>query len=141
MAVQYCSSFSLETLQGVHDFTSDVIKLAIYDENASFDSDTTVYTASNEISPAGYNAGGAALTLLATYPKLEDGWGSLRFDEVSWTLTEAATVRRGLIYNSSKANRAILAITFPLTTTNRGDFIVRFPLTLAPQVQHRFSLG
>lgn len=141
MSVQYCSSFSLETLQGVHDFDNDVVKLALYGPGASFDSDTTIYTTSGEISPSGYTAGGNSLDLLAGYPQLENGWGSLRFDEVSWTFTSDATIRWGLVYNADKANRAIFSILFPLTTAQAGDFTVRFPLSLPPQVQHRFSLG
>lgn len=141
MAVQYCSSFSLETLEGLHDFRTDVIMLALYGPSASFDSDTTAYSTTGEIGPGGYTPGGAQLSLLAGYPQLEGGWGSLRFDELSWTFTSNATIRRGLVYNSTADNRAIFSIEFPLTATQAGNFIVRFPLSLPPQVQHRFSLG
>ena len=141
MAIQYCSSFSLETLQAVHDFDNDTIRMALYDNTASFDSDTTVYGTTGELTTLGYTAGGVTLSLISGYPQLENGWGSVRFEEASWTFSDPATIRHALMYNASKSNRAILSITFPLTSTQAGPFIVRFPLSLAPQVQHRFSLG
>lgn len=142
MAIQHCSSFSLETLQGVHDFDNDTIKMALFGPSASFDSDTTTYTTTGELaSVEGYAVGGNTLTLTAGYPQLEDGYGSVRFDETSWTFTEPKTIRYGLIYNQSKANRAIASIDFSLTEAYSGDFTVRFPLSLRPVVQHTFSLG
>ncbi len=142
MAVQYCSSFSLETLQGLHDFRTDTIKLALYDGSASFDKDTTAYTATNELASGdGYTTAGKTLSLSSGFPQLEDGWGSVRFDNVTWTFTASKTIKWGLLYNVTASNRAILSIDFGLTTVGTGDFTVRFPTTQNPVVQHRFSLG
>ena len=61
-----CTSFKQELLTGSHNFTNstgDTFKLALYDNNASFDASTTDYTATNEVSNSGsYAAGGGTLT-------------------------------------------------------------------------------
>ena len=43
------TSFKAELYQGIHDLTTDVIKIALYDGNANLNADTTVYSSSNEI--------------------------------------------------------------------------------------------
>ena len=61
-----CTSFKQELLTGSHNFTNgsgDTFKLALYDNNASFNAATTAYTSSNEVGNSGsYSAGGGALT-------------------------------------------------------------------------------
>ena len=61
-----CTSFKQELLTGSHNFTNgsgDTFKLALYDNNASFNASTTDYTSSNEVGNSGsYTAGGGALT-------------------------------------------------------------------------------
>jgi hypothetical protein len=61
-----CTSFKQELLTGSHNFTNgtgDTFKLALYDNNASFDASTTDYTATNEVANSGtYSAGGGTLT-------------------------------------------------------------------------------
>ena len=60
-----CTSFKQELLQGVHNFSAaggSTFKLALYDNNATFNAATTDYTATNEVSGTGYSAGGGTLT-------------------------------------------------------------------------------
>ena len=62
-----CTSFKKELLQGVHNFTSgsgggtttttgtgNTFKIALYTSSASLDATTTVYSASNQASGAGF---------------------------------------------------------------------------------------
>jgi len=60
-----CTSFKVELLKGVHNFSAaggDTFKIALYTDAASFTAATTAYTASNEVVGAGYSAGGGTLT-------------------------------------------------------------------------------
>lgn len=140
MSVQHCLSFVLEQFSGTHDFTSDDIKIALFDSNASFDADTTTYTTTNEVSSGGgYTTGGALLVLASGYPKMEGSVASVRFTvpAAAWTFTSVKTVRWGLMYNASKANRAILSIDLGSAVQAIGDFSLTFPLALDPVLQIR----
>ena len=57
-----CTSFKVELMKGVHNFTTgtgNTFKLALYDNSASFTAATTAYTATNEVAASGsYSAGG-----------------------------------------------------------------------------------
>lgn len=106
-----CNSFKLELVQGIHDFSSDTIKIALYTSSATLNKDTTAYSATNEASGTGYSAGGATMTLTSTYPKIVSDAVEVRFDTVTWSSADF-TCRGALIYNSSKANRAIHVIDF-----------------------------
>ena len=61
-----CTSFKVELMQAVHNFTAstgNTFKLALYDNSASFTAATTAYTATNEVANSGtYSAGGGTLT-------------------------------------------------------------------------------
>jgi len=130
------ASFKLELLQAIHNLSSDVIKIALYSSSATLDVDTTVYSATNEITGTGYVAGGKILTVSATYPKIDSGtkqaW--VRFDPLTWT-GATFTTRGGLIYNSSKANRAIAVVSFGVDASPvSGAFNIEFTLTSAPLI-------
>jgi len=138
MSIQHCESFLLETLLAIHDFSSDVIKVALFNGDARFDSETTAYSSTNEVpNGGGYTTGGQALTLVSTYPKIEARAGAVRYEPVTWTFTANATLRWALIYNSSKANRAILSIDLGTPRTLLGEFILNFPLAAAPIINQR----
>jgi hypothetical protein len=134
MSIQYCESFLLETVLGIHDFSTDVFKAALYTNDAVFSQDTTAYSATNEI-PAGngYTAGGLAMSLVSTYPKMELDGAAVRFQTLSWVFTaQKASVRHVLIYNSSKANRAVLSVDMGRNNAIFGTFNFTFPLAAPP---------
>jgi hypothetical protein len=57
------TSFKAQLYQGIHDLTTDVIKIALYTASADLNEDTTVYSSTNEVPNTGtYSAGGAQLT-------------------------------------------------------------------------------
>lgn len=124
-----CTSFKVEILQGIHNFTAstgDVFKLALYTSSANLDATTTVYTASNEVANSGtYTAGGGALTNIT--PTSSGTTAFLDFADISFT-SATITARGALIYNSSKSNRAVAVLDFgsdKISTT--GTFTVQFP--------------
>ena len=57
-----CSSFKQELLNKEHDLDTDTYKIALYTSSATLDATTTAYSATNEVSGAGYTAAGVALT-------------------------------------------------------------------------------
>jgi DNA-binding beta-propeller fold protein YncE len=92
------TSFKAQLYQGIHDLTTDVIKIALYTANADLNADTTVYSSTNEVTPTGtYAAGGATMTGITVSTSGSTAY--VGFDNVSWTA--ALTARCALIYNSS----------------------------------------
>ena len=60
-----CTSFKVEILKAVHNFTAssgNTFNLALYTSSASLGASTTAYTTSEEVSGSGYTAKGNALT-------------------------------------------------------------------------------
>ena len=118
------NSFKEQLLLGVHDFSTDVIKIALYTSAATIDNSTTVYSATNEVSGAGYTAGGNTLTCTVT---LSGNYAILDFADVNWT-TASFTARGALVYNSSKANKSIFVLDFGTDkVVSSGTFTVQFP--------------
>lgn len=119
------TSFKVEKLRAIHNFDNggDVFKLALYLSSATLGPDTTVYTATGEITGTGYAAGGATLTNIT--PVASGTVGVTSFETVGWT--GALTARGGLIYNSSKANRAVCVLDFGSDKTSSTTFVVQFP--------------
>lgn len=60
-ALQWCHSYRRDVLKGFHHDT-DTYKMAVYSAAAAIDADTTAYDPTDEVSGAGYAAGGVALT-------------------------------------------------------------------------------
>lgn len=128
MATQaICTSFKVELFQGIHDITDggDTIKLALFDSTVDLGPDTTAYSTTNEVTGTGYSAGGAALTVVD--PTSVGYTAFVDFADVTWS-TSTITARYGLIYNSSKADRAIAVLDFGSNrSSSASDFTVRFP--------------
>jgi len=118
-----CTSFKLGLLGASFDFatpTTDVYKIALYDNAASFDASTTAYTTNNEVVASGYTAGGQVLTPTVSY----DGTTSfLSFANVSWT--SALTARGALIYKVGGSS--ICVLDFGSNKTSTVTFTVEFP--------------
>lgn len=124
-----CNSFKQEVLGGIHDLDTDAIKIALYTSSATLGAATTAYTTSDEVVGSGYTAGGNTLTGAAI--SLDSSTAIVDFTDTTWS-SATITARGALIYNSSKANRAIAVIDFggDKTSTN-GDFTVQFPVAAA----------
>lgn len=120
-----CSSFKQQILLGEHDLDTDVIKIALYTSSATLDASTTVYSTTNEVVGTGYTAGGN--TLSGATVSLTGTTAFADFSDTSWT-TATITARGALIYNSSKANKAIAVLDFGADkTSTAGTFTVQFP--------------
>lgn len=120
-----CKSFRVEALEGTHALESDTIKCALFTSSATLNANTTAYSTSNEVSGTGYTAGGVTLANVAV---TADGTGViLDADDAIWD-NSTITARGALIYNSSKANRAILVLDFGADrSSDNGRFRIEFP--------------
>ena len=126
-----CTSFKSELMGGVHDLDTDVLKLALIKETptGTYNAATTNYSDvtgnSDEATGTNYTTGGQALdgATIAT----SGTTAYLDFtDEVFADLTVSADCC--IIYNSSKANRAIAVIDFGGTVAaTAGDLTIEFP--------------
>lgn len=124
-----CTSFKVEVLKGVHNFSAsggDVFKIALYTSSATLDATTTAYSATNEVSGTGYTAGGNTLTNIE--PTSSGTTAYLDFADTTWS-TATITARGALIYNSSAVgNPAVAVLDFGADkTSTAGDFTVVFP--------------
>jgi hypothetical protein len=108
------TSFKLQLLQAVHNFTTDTFKIAVYTSSATLGPDTTVYTSSNEVTSTGYTAGGQTLT--GVIVSSANGVAFVTFNNVTWS-NVTFTARGALIYNSSKGNKSVAVYNFGVDQT------------------------
>ena len=126
-----CTSFKVELLKGVHNFTAttgNTFKIALYDSDATLGASTTAFSTSEEItntSGSAYTSGGATLTSVT--PVASRTTAICDFSDVSFS-SASFTANGALIYNSSATNAAVCAIAFgsDKTATN-GTFTIQFP--------------
>lgn len=130
------TSFKKELYQAIHNLSSDVLKIALYTANADLNADTTVYTASAEITGYGYSAGGKTLTGVTISSTGYTAY--VNFDDVLWN-PGAFTARCALIYNSSKANRSIAVLDFGSNKTSTTTFQITMPVNDATNALIRSS--
>jgi hypothetical protein len=117
------TSFKKELYQGIHDLSTDTIKIALYTGNADLNEATTAYTTSNQVSASGYTAGGQVMTGVAISSSGSVAY--VNWSNVSWTA--ALTARCALIYNASKSNRSIAVLDFGADKTSTTTFTITMP--------------
>ena len=125
-----CTSFKVELMRAVHNFTNgtgNTFKLALYDNSASFTAATTAYTATNEVAASGtYTAGGGTLTNVT--PTSSGTTAFTDFADLSFT-TATITAFGALIYNDSAAgDPTVCVLDFGgAKTSTAGTFTIVFP--------------
>lgn len=131
------SSFKTELFGGTHDLDTDVIKIALFTSTATLGATTTAYATTNEVVGTGYTAGGN--TLATPVISLDGTTAILDFADSTWT-TATITAQGALIYNSTKANRAIAVLDFGADkTSTAGNFTVQMPVAAAATALIRIS--
>ena len=127
-----CTSFKVELLKGVHNFTAttgNTFKIALYTSSATLGASTTAFSATNEItntSGTAYTSGGATLTSVT--PTTSGTTAVCDFADVSYT--DATFTANGcLIYNDTATGDpacAVIAFGGDKTVT-AGTFTIQFP--------------
>ena len=132
------TSFKAELYQGIHDLTTDVIKIALYTASANLNETTTAYSVSTagQVANTGtYVAGGAQLTPITVS---SSGYTAfVGFPNISWT--GAITARCALIYNSTQGNKSIAVLDFGSDKTSVGTFTITMPANTATAALIRSS--
>jgi hypothetical protein len=131
-----CTSFLGELMTATHNFTTgtgNTFKAALYLSSATYNASTTAYSTSNEVTGAGYSAGGITVTNgtspTSTNSSTTAGVGywtpsaSLTYTGVTLTTAFNAV----LIYNSSASNKAVSVHTFGDQTITAGTFTLTMP--------------
>jgi len=127
-----CTSFKVEILKAVHNFTAssgNTFNIALYDSDASLGAGTTAYTTSEEISNtsgSAYSAKGKALTSVT--PVASSTTAVCDFSDISW-ISASFTARGCMIFNdSASGDPSVCCIDFggDKTATN-GTFTIQFP--------------
>jgi hypothetical protein len=133
-----CSSFKQESWLGVHDLDTDTLKMALYTAAADLSQATTAYNVATagQVTGTGYNAGGETITNVQVL--LSGTTAYVTFNNPVWS--GASFVCRGaLIYNETKANRAIAVLDFGADKTASGTFTVQLPAATAASALLRFA--
>ena len=132
------TSFKAQLYQGIHDLTTDVIKIALYTANANLNEDTTAYSVdlAGQVANTGtYVAGGAQLTPITIGTSGYTAF--VGFPNISWT--GAITARCALIYNSTQGNKSIAVLDFGSDKTSAGTFTITMPANTATAALIRSS--
>jgi hypothetical protein len=125
-----CNGFKTGLLDGTFNFntgTTQVFKIALYNNSATLDNTTVGYTSTGEVSTGGYTAGGQALTI-SQVPTVTVNTtvAFLSFANVTWNA--ALTARGALIYKYDGAtNPAICVLDFGSDKISTATFTVQFP--------------
>jgi hypothetical protein len=129
-------SFKEQILKGEHDLLTDTLKLALYYSTADLSEDTTVYTATGEVSGTGYSAGGVVLTGVSIN-KLNDVV-YVNFNNAVWN-PASFTAAGGLIYNVSKSKKSIAVLSFGNDKVATNSFTVQMPANTYNSALLRFT--
>jgi hypothetical protein len=128
------TSFKVQILQGVHNFTAvsgNTFKLALYNNSASFTAATTAYTTTNEVTASGsYTAGGGTLSKVT--PTSSGTTALTDFADLSFT-TATITAFGAMIYNdTATGNPAVAILDFGGSkSSTAGTFTIVFPAATA----------
>ena len=126
-------SFAQELLKGTHNFTSNTIKLALYEagSGAPYTVSSTAYSSgtANQVgtSGTGYTTGGNTLTnpVVANQTNV----ATLTFDQTQWSSATFGAAY-GVIYNNSASDKLVVVLDFGGTKScSNGTFTITFPST------------
>ena len=117
------TSFKKELYQGIHDLSTDTIKIALYTSSADLNAATTAYSSTNEVVATGYTAGGQIMTGVAISASNYTAY--VNWSNVAWT--SALTARCALIYNVTKGNKSVAVLDFGSDKTSTTTFTITMP--------------
>ena len=128
------TSFKLELYTGVHNLSTNTLKVALYTASADLNEDTTAYSATNEVTGTGYVAGGIALTGVTI--SSSDYTAFVNFSDA--VFNASVTARCALIYNVTQGNKSIVVLDFGSDKTS-SNFTIVMPATSASSALIRSS--
>lgn len=109
------------------DFVNDTFKVALYSVAlASPDGADVAYSATNEIAPANYVAGGATIGNKAVTQDDTNNLGKFDGDDVTWSSLGSATIAEARLYDDTTAIKWIAILWELATNSNGGDYTLTF---------------
>ena len=124
-----CTSFKVEILKAVHNFTNstgNMFNIAMYTNSASFTAATTAYTATNEVSGTAYVAKGN--TLVNVTPTSSSTTALTDFSDSTWS-SSTITARGAMIFNdTASGDPSVVILDFGSDkSSSSGDYTIVFP--------------
>jgi len=124
-----CTSFKVEILKAVHNFTNgtgNTFRCAMYTNSASFTAATTAYTATNEVTGTAYVAKGN--TLVNVTPTSSSTTAFTDFGDSTWS-SSTITARGAMIFNdTASGDPSVVILDFGSDkSSSSGDFTIVFP--------------
>ena len=124
-----CTSFKVEILKAVHNFTlstGNTFNIAMYTNSASFTAATTAYTSSNEVTGTAYVAKGN--TLVNVTPVSTSTTAFTDFGDSTWS-SSTITARGAMIFNdTASGDPSVVILDFGSDkSSSSGDFTIVFP--------------
>ena len=121
------TSFKVDILNGRQNIASGTLKMALYDGYVDMGENTIAYSTTNEITGAGYSAGGQELSNVSI-SSTSNGIVYVSFANVVWNPAQF-TARGALIYNFTRANASVATLDFGSDKTQaaNGTFTVTLP--------------
>ena len=121
-------AFRGELFTGTHNFASggDSFKLALYTASP-YDTSSTAYNATNEVSASGTNYTTTGNTLAGNAVVYSTAVASCDFTDSTWS-SATFTAAFGAIYNDSQSDKLCVVLDFSGSkTATNGTFTVTFP--------------
>lgn len=128
------TSFKKELYTGIHDLSTDTLKIALYTANANLNEATTVYTTAAEVTGTGYMAGGVVLTGIT----INSSGYTAYVDFADVVFNASVTARCALIYNVTQGNKSIAVLDFGSDKTST-NFTITMPANTATAALIRSS--
>ena len=128
------TSFKKELYTGIHDLSTDTLKIALYTANANLNEATTVYTTAAEVTGTGYVAGGVVLTGIT----INSSGYTAYVDFADVVFNASVTARCALIYNVTQGNKSIAVLDFGSDKTS-ANFTITMPANTATAALIRSS--
>ena len=124
-----CTSFKVEILKAVHNFTNstgNTFRCAMYTNSATFTAATTAYTASNEVTGTAYVAKGN--TLVNVTPTSTSTTAFTDFSDTTWS-SSTITARGAMIFNdTASGDPSVVILDFGSNkSSSSSDFTIVFP--------------
>jgi hypothetical protein len=128
------TSFKTQLYTGVHNLSTDTLKIALYTANANLNEATTIYTTSGEVTGTGYTAGGVLLTGVT----INSSGFTAYVDFADVVFNASVTARCALIYNVTQGNKSIAVLDFGSDKTST-NFTITMPANTASAALIRSS--
>ena len=128
------TSFKAELYEGVHNFLTDELWIALFTASADLNADTTIYNTTNEVSGTGYSPGGIQLTGVTINTSGYTAY--VNFNNA--VFNASVTARCALIYNVTQGNKSIAVLDFGSDKTST-NFTITMPANTATAALIRSS--